>query len=72
MTAAMTPEQRRQFRIYGDHTIGCAERIWRDGKWVESVRVGDGPEQSWDELMSRDCDCGWLEALGAACKGEGE
>jgi len=66
--SAMTPEQKRLFLRYGDHTLGCAERVWSAGfstQTTASVRRGYVPPER------PECDCGWLEALGAASGEEG-
>ncbi len=58
--SAMSPEQKRLFKIYGNHTRSCAKQRWLDHHY--------GIEEGWP-TQPPDCDCGWLEALGAACGG---
>ena len=48
-------------RRYGNHTRTCAKQQWFDSLKVRPATSGL-PE----------CDCGWLEVLEAACKGEEE
>jgi len=56
---AMSPEARSLLRRYGDHARACA---WRLSIEMKIYTLGS---------MHPECDCRWLEVLGAACEREG-